>query len=292
MAPRARRPAEIRGSSYRIRSGLAFASASAACAVLANSRSTMKTFASAWSSMKAIDSRIEPRVERVEHRARHGDAVMGFEHRRRVGEQHGDGVAAPDPLIRQRRGKPARPRVELGIGDAALAVDDGDDDRDARRRCGRGSSAASAAGNWPASGRGRCRRPSTMPLCRRARPAPGAAGAPPARRRNPRRTRATAWGREAPFGRVSTRAACPMRRRVCASPSRPCEALSPWPFSAPWRRVKRVALVFAVRDFCRAMPQITVEKAARNLEHVHRRWKASGHDRVPSGRFDLMNRTG
>ena len=34
------------------------------------------------------DRRIEPRVERVEHALRHRHAVVGLQHRRRVGEQH------------------------------------------------------------------------------------------------------------------------------------------------------------------------------------------------------------
>ena len=61
------------------------------------------------------DGGVEPRVDGVEHRARHRHAVVAFEHRRRVGEHRRHRVAAADAALRQRRGKPARPRVELPV---------------------------------------------------------------------------------------------------------------------------------------------------------------------------------
>ena len=102
---------------------------------------------------------VEPGVERVEHAAGHRHAVVAFEHRRRVGDDHGDRVAAPDP---------ARASAEASRRCA----------RRTRRRCaaaGRGrwpggretppprapeTSAASAAGNWRGCGRDRGRRSS------------------------------------------------------------------------------------------------------------------------------------
>ena len=50
---------------------------------------------------------------------------MRFEHGRRVGEQHRDGVAHSDALGAERRGKPAAPRIELGVARPCLAMNDG-----------------------------------------------------------------------------------------------------------------------------------------------------------------------
>ena len=58
---------------------------------------------------------VEPGVQRVEHRAAHRHAVMGFQHRGRVGEQRRDGVAARKAAARERAGEPARARVEVAI---------------------------------------------------------------------------------------------------------------------------------------------------------------------------------
>ena len=71
------------------------------------------------------DRRVEPGVERVEHALRHRHAVMAFQHRRRVGEHHRDGVAALDAALGQRRGEPPRARIELGVIAPQRPVDDG-----------------------------------------------------------------------------------------------------------------------------------------------------------------------
>ena len=59
------------------------------------------------------DGGVEPRVDGIEHRAGHGDAVVGFQHRRRVGQHHGDGVAALDAAPGERRGELPRAGVKL-----------------------------------------------------------------------------------------------------------------------------------------------------------------------------------
>ena len=104
------------------------------------------------------DRRVEPRVERIEHGARHRHAVMAFEHRRRVGEHDRDRVAAPDAALRQRRGEPARARVELAVGAPQRAVDDrdrvGEDARRALQECQR----RQRLDSWRGCGRDRCRR--------------------------------------------------------------------------------------------------------------------------------------
>ena len=58
-------------------------------------------WSSAWSSMKAIGRRVEPRIDGVQHGAGHRHAVMRLEHGGRVGEHHRDGVADAD--VRARR---------------------------------------------------------------------------------------------------------------------------------------------------------------------------------------------
>ena len=68
---------------------------------------------------------IETGVDGVEHRPGHRHAVVAFEHRRRVGEQDRDGIAAGDALRGQRRSKLPRAGVELGVAPAQPAVDDG-----------------------------------------------------------------------------------------------------------------------------------------------------------------------
>jgi hypothetical protein len=67
---------------------------------------------------------LEPRIERVEHRAAHRHAVMRLEHRRRIGEHHRDRVAALDAALRQGRAEPAGARVELGVAAPEHAVND------------------------------------------------------------------------------------------------------------------------------------------------------------------------
>ena len=85
---------------------------------------------------------IEPRVDGVEHRAGHRHAVVAFEHRRRVGEHGRDRVAAPDAALRQRRGEPARARVELGVAAPQRAVDDRGAGRETPRPRAPGTTAA------------------------------------------------------------------------------------------------------------------------------------------------------
>ena len=218
--------------------------------------------------------RIEPRVERVQHAARHGYAMMGFEHRRCVGEQDRDGVAAADPLVRQRRGQPARPRVELGIGDAALAVDDGDDigmrGRGARKKAqrrqrleigGRPVEVSVVGRDHPLGG---CRASRRQARLRRDRPA-----AQPAADRRQR-----LGGAKRPLGGFQrgrlARCGGVLALRLHAS----CEGLWPWPFSRPCGASSARLWSFRCEIFDAPCFKSTVEKAARNLEHVHRRWKA------------------
>ena len=104
------------------------------------------------------DRRVEPRVERVEHALRHRHAVMAFQHRRRIGEQHRHGVAALDAALAQRRGQPPRARIELGVVAPQPAVNDGGVLRETPPPRARESRAASAAGNWPDCGRDRYRK--------------------------------------------------------------------------------------------------------------------------------------
>ncbi len=69
--------------------------------------------------------RIEPRVERVDHAAGHRNAVMRFQHGRRVGEHHRNRVAAADALFRQRGRQPPRALIELRISVRRAAMHDG-----------------------------------------------------------------------------------------------------------------------------------------------------------------------
>ena len=68
---------------------------------------------------------IETGVDGVEHCLGHRHAVVAFEHRRRVGEQDRDGIAAGNALRCQRRSKLPRAGVELGVAPAQPAVNDG-----------------------------------------------------------------------------------------------------------------------------------------------------------------------
>ena len=68
---------------------------------------------------------IEPGVEGVEHRPRHRHAIVAFQHRRRIGEHHRNRVALFDAGLGQCRGQPPARGIELGIGRALPAMDDG-----------------------------------------------------------------------------------------------------------------------------------------------------------------------
>ncbi len=67
---------------------------------------------------------IEPRVERVEHRARHRDAEMRFVHRRHVGKHRSDGIACPDAPLRERRSKPPAARIDFRPRERAFVAHD------------------------------------------------------------------------------------------------------------------------------------------------------------------------
>ncbi len=69
-------------------------------------------------------SNIEPRIQCVEHRPRHRHAEVGFNHRRNVGQQHRDGVAAPYAGPLQGAGEAPGPLVSLAPRTANRAVDD------------------------------------------------------------------------------------------------------------------------------------------------------------------------
>ena len=100
--------------------------ASARSIVGENSRSVISTRASAVVEHERDRVGVEPRVERVQHRAGHRHAEVRLEHLRRVGEHHGDRVAHADAAPDERRGQPAAARVGLRPGVAARAVDDGE----------------------------------------------------------------------------------------------------------------------------------------------------------------------
>ena len=78
--------------------------------------------------------RIEPRVEGVEHAARHRHAVMSFQHGRNVGQHHCNRVGLADAVLRKSGRQPARAGVEVRIAKAKVAVDDG---RAVRKHAGR-----------------------------------------------------------------------------------------------------------------------------------------------------------
>ena len=65
---------------------------------------------------------IEPGVDRVQHRARHRHAMMGFQHRRRVGQHRRHRVVLFDPARRQRRGQFAATAIKLGIAQPGVAM--------------------------------------------------------------------------------------------------------------------------------------------------------------------------
>ena len=68
---------------------------------------------------------VEPRVERVEHRAGHRHAEVRLEHRRHVGQHHRDGVAGADAALRQPAGQTTAARIGVAPGLATRSVDDG-----------------------------------------------------------------------------------------------------------------------------------------------------------------------
>ena len=109
--PRRRSPAAGRCS---LRSAIAF------FMTPANSGSTITALASPWSSMKAMVSGVQAGVQRVEYRARHGNAEMRLHHRRRVGQHHGHRVALADAAVAPARwpagGSARRPRPRCGAG--------------------------------------------------------------------------------------------------------------------------------------------------------------------------------
>ena len=69
--------------------------------------------------------RIEPGVQRVEHRARHGHAEMDFEHGRHVGQHDRHGMARADAARAQRMRQLAAAVIGLFPGLALRAVNDG-----------------------------------------------------------------------------------------------------------------------------------------------------------------------
>jgi hypothetical protein len=77
---------------------------------------------------------VKPGVERVEHGPGHGDAEMGFDHGRRVGQHHGHGVAQADAAGEQGTGQAATAGVGLAPGLPQGAVHDGQAFRVDQRR--------------------------------------------------------------------------------------------------------------------------------------------------------------
>ena len=76
--------------------------------------------------LEGDDRSVEPRVQRMQHRLDHRHAEMRLQHRRRVGQHDGHGVALADALFRERRGELQRAPPEVAIGDAPAAMDDRD----------------------------------------------------------------------------------------------------------------------------------------------------------------------
>src|SRR5205807_8438249 len=68
----------------------------------------------------------EPRVDRHQHETGGGHAEVRLEHRGRVGTDEGHAVEMAQPGRAQSRGQTVRARLELPVGVAAVAVDDGD----------------------------------------------------------------------------------------------------------------------------------------------------------------------
>ena len=73
----------------------------------AYSRSTIRTLALRVLEDERDHRRVEPGVDRIEYRASHRHAIVRLEHRRRIRQQHGHGVAVADVARGQRRGQPA-----------------------------------------------------------------------------------------------------------------------------------------------------------------------------------------
>ena len=59
--------------------------------------------------------RIEPRVDCVQNGAAHRNAVVGFQHRRDVRQQHRHRMPPAHTFARERRAKLARAGIELAI---------------------------------------------------------------------------------------------------------------------------------------------------------------------------------
>ena len=68
---------------------------------------------------------VQPGVQRVQHRTGHGDGEVGLEHRRDVGQHHGDRVANPHTMAGQRRGQALASFIRLGPGLAEVAIHNG-----------------------------------------------------------------------------------------------------------------------------------------------------------------------
>jgi hypothetical protein len=71
---------------------------------------------------KRDSARVEPVVKRIEHRAERGHRVVSLEQRRDVWRNHRHGIATAYAPLRKRRSEPPTTRVELAIGNRALAM--------------------------------------------------------------------------------------------------------------------------------------------------------------------------
>ena len=100
-------------------SGLTLACASAGLITAENSRSTMSDLGLAMVEHEGDRRRIEPGVERVEHRARHRHAVVGIRASRACWRASPTTVSPrADAALGERGGEAARARVELAVGAA------------------------------------------------------------------------------------------------------------------------------------------------------------------------------
>ena len=71
------------------------------------------------------DRRVEARVQRVQHRPRHGHAKVAFQHGRGIGEHDRHRVVLADPMGGKGAGEATRPGVEIAIIAPHRAMDHG-----------------------------------------------------------------------------------------------------------------------------------------------------------------------
>ena len=133
-----------------------FISVSASAITPENSGSTRMSLGAAMIELERDRGRIEPDVERVEHRARHRHREMRLVHRGDVRQHRRDRIAAADAAACEIRRKAPAARIGLRPGEDAALIDRADmvgiDRRGARQEAQR----RQRPRNWPASCPVRC----------------------------------------------------------------------------------------------------------------------------------------